>query len=43
MEIDEERESMSWGILSSSLGRGEEDDDVESGELMQFFFNDLNY
>ena len=37
MEINEERESMSWGILSLSLERGEEDDDVESGELIQFY------
>ena len=37
MEIDKERESMSWGILSLSLGRETEDDDVESGEWMQFF------
>ena len=32
MEIEEERESLSWGILSLSLGRETEDDDVESGE-----------
>ena len=37
MEIDKERESMSWGILSLSPGREKEDDDVESGEWMQFF------
>ena len=38
MEIEEERESLSWGILRLSLGRGEEDGDVKSGELMQIFF-----